>query len=259
MDVLCYRVPEWQAQNGLLHGFVGRQGGRSQEPYATLNVSFRVGDQPESVMRNIAELKEAVGVRERIIVTMQQEHGDGIIDVMEPKEEAGSADGMATPVRGVLLGVLSADCTPMLFFAVQGSRKTAAVVHAGWRGTLKGLGAKMIRHLRTAYGVEPGSVQCALGPTIGSCCYEIRSDVAAPLSAKFGAAAGCLERRGGSLFLDLKELNRRLLEEAGVPAEQIFSVGPCTACSPAEFFSHRRAQRADSTQTGRQLSFIGWG
>jgi hypothetical protein len=113
----------------------------------------------------------------------------------------------------------------------------------------------MVRHLKESYGVEPASIEAALGPAIGPCCYEVREDVSVPLMEKWGSLAeGCLERRNGKTFLDLRELNGLLLEEAGVPPERIFSAGPCTSCAADDFFSYRREKK----ETGRQLSFIGW-
>jgi purine-nucleoside/S-methyl-5'-thioadenosine phosphorylase / adenosine deaminase len=253
MDLLRLKVPEWEERGGPLHGFLGRRGGKSAGVYAGLNLSFRVGDDKETVKDNFCDVKKAVGVHDLKITTMRQVHGDAIIDVNDGAlKDAGEADAMAAGAAGIFLGVLTADCVPILF-SVRG-RKLAAVAHAGWRGSLAGIAAKMVRHLKECYGADPGAIEAALGPTIGPCCYEIGEDVSRPLMQKWGRVAeAALEARNGKQFLDLRELNRRVLEGVGVPSSQIFIAGPCTACAAEDFFSYRR----DKKQTGRQLSFIG--
>ena len=254
MDLLSLKAPEWKRRDGLLHGFLGRRGGKSTGAFAGLNLSFRVGDDPDAVKDNFCDMKKAVGAHNLKITTMRQIHGDNIIDVTDSRlKEAGEADGMATDQSGIFLGVLTADCVPILFSAR--GRQLAAVAHAGWRGTLAGIAAKMVRHLRDRYDADPGSIEAALGPAIGPCCYEIGADVSRSLIEKWGRLTQeCLHSRDGKQFLDLRRLNRLLLEDAGVPPEQIFEIGPCTRCAAEDFFSYRRAKK----ETGRQISFVGW-
>src|SRR4051812_26007393 len=252
MDLLWLKVPEWERRGAPLHGFLGRRGGKSGGAYAGLNLSFGVGDDSATVKDNFCDVKKAVGVHNLKVVTMKQVHGDHIVAVVDPKiKEIGEADGMVAEKPGIFLGVLTADCAPILFSVP--AMKLAAVVHAGWRGTLAGIAAKMVRHLNERYGVAPGAIEAALGPTIGACCYEVGADVSAPLLETYGAAAkSSLHSRSGKQFLDVRELNRRELERAGVPPKQIATVGPCTSCAEG-FFSYRR-----DNETGRQLSFIGF-
>jgi len=252
MDFLSLKVPQWEGRGGPLHGFLGRRGGKSAGAFAGLNLSFRVGDDPEIVKDNFCDMKKAVGVHNLKVTTMKQVHGDHIVDVTDGRlKEAGEADAMATDTEGIFLGVLTADCVPILFSAR--GRKVAAVAHAGWRGTLAGIAAKTVRHLRDRYNVDPGSVEAALGPSIGACCYEIGADVSKPLIEKWGRLAQkCLHSKDGKEFLDLRRLNQLVLEESGVPPQQIFQIGPCTSCAREDFFSYRRDK-----ETGRQISFIG--
>jgi hypothetical protein len=254
MELTWLKVEEWEKNGGPHHGFLGRQGGRSAGTYAGLNVSYEVGDDPAVVKDNFCDLKKAVGLHERSIVTMKQVHGDRVIDVKDKQtKNAGEADGIVTNQPGVFLGVMTADCVPLLFSCAE--RKVAAAVHAGWRGTAAGIAQITLRHLRDRYAIGPLEVSVALGPAIGPCCYEIRGDVSIPLVAKWGTLAErCLDSRDGSEYLDLRRLNRLQLEISGVSAGRIFDVGPCTRCSPNEFFSYR-GQRG---KTGHQMSFIGW-
>ena len=254
MEITWLKIPHWESYDGLLHGFIGRRGGRSVGLHAGLNVSLRVGDDMQVVKDNICDLKHAVGIHDGRIITMRQVHGDGLIEVTEAKtKEVGPADGMVTRERGAYLGVLTADCVPILLIAPE--RKIAAAVHAGWRGTLAGIAAKMVRLLSEKYDLAASGIEAALGPSIGACCYEIQDDVARPVLAQWGAfAESSIEQRNGKRFLDLRRLNRRILETAGIAPAAIFEVGPCTSCAAEEFFSYRR----ERAETGRQLSFIGW-
>lgn len=254
MEITWLKVPQWQSYEGLLYGFMGRRGGRSIGAYAGLNVSLRVGDDMQTVNDNVCDLKRAVGIHDGRIITMSQVHSDGLVEVGETKaKEVGEADGMVTRQRGSYLGVLTADCVPILFVAPE--RKAVAVVHAGWRGSLAGIAAKMVRLFAEKYGAAASEIQAALGPSIGACCYEIQDDVAGPLLACWGALAETsLEQRNGKRFLDLRRLNRGILQQAGMSASAIFEIGPCTSCAADEFFSYRR----ERSETGRQLSFIGW-
>ena len=254
MDPLCLKVPQWEKRDGLLHGFLGRRGGKSTGAYASLNLSFNVGDDPQAVKDNLCDVKKAVGVHDLRVVTMWQVHGDRIVEVRDKKlKEAGAADGMITAERELFLGVLTADCVPVLFSVRD--KKLAAVVHAGWRGTLAGIAPKMVRALQEHHGVDPASIEAALGPSIGPCCYEIGPEVVASMVQKWGSLAEpSLQAKNGKSFLDLRAMNVSLLENAGVLPSQIFKVGPCTSCAKEDFFSYRR----EKTETGRQMSFIGW-
>jgi YfiH family protein len=254
MEIKSLKVSKWAQYKGLLHGFLGRGGGRSTGAYAGLNLSFRVGDDPRIVKDNICDMKRAVGVHDARIITMKQVHGDHIIQVKDRNiKEAGEADGMVTEEKRAYLGVLTADCVPILLIVPE--RRIAAVVHAGWRGTVAGIAAKMMQRLGEHYGVAPEQVEAALGPSIGACCYQIGEDVTKPLVEKWdGIAQSSLQTRNGKQFLDLRNLNRAILERARVPTEQIFQIGPCTGCATDDFFSYRKEQR----ETGRQISFIGW-
>ena len=254
MDITRLEVPQWKQYPGLLHGFMGRRGGKSVGPYAGLNTSYRVGDDPKVVSQNVCDVKLAVGVHDGKIVTMRQVHADNIIEIKDKQlKEAGEADGMVTAEHGVYLGVLTADCVPLLFIAPK--QKLAAAVHAGWRGTLAGIADKTVQVFKDRYNVSPGDLEVSLGPSIGVCCYDVNDDVAGPLMKKWGSlTTPSIAVREGKSFVNLSRLNRDILRAAGVPGDQLFQVGPCTACSADDFFSYRRKR----SETGRQMSVVGW-
>lgn len=248
------KVPQWDNYPGLLHGFMGRRGGKSIGSYAGLNVSYRVGDDPKVVSQNVCDLKLAAGIHDGRIVTMRQVHGDHIVVVADKKlKEAGEADGMITCEADIFLGVLTADCVPILFVAPK--QRLVAAVHAGWRGTLAGIADKTVRQFQSEYHVSPEELEVAFGPSIGPCCYEVKDDVTRPLMKAWGSlTTPSIRVENGKSFVNLSRLNRDIVRAAGVPGKQLFQVSPCTACAPDQFFSYRRARG----ETGRQISFIGW-
>jgi YfiH family protein len=217
-------------------------------------MSYRAGDDPKVVSQNVCDMKLAVGIHDGRVVTMRQVHGDNIVEVKDNKlKEAGDADGMVTAEKDIFLGVLTADCVPILFVAPK--EKRVAAVHAGWRGTLAGIAEKTVGLLMDQLQVPAGEIEVALGPAIGSCCYEVKDDVAGPLLERWGGIAeASIQKRDEKTYLDLRLLNHGVLARAGIPATNIFQIGPCTACSPNDFFSYRR----ERSETGRQISFIGW-
>jgi YfiH family protein len=254
MDITHLKVPQWENYQGLLHGFMGRRGGNSIGPFAGLNVSYRVGDDPKVVSQNVCDVKLAAGIHDGRIVTMKQVHGEDIVEVKDKNlKEAGEADGMVTGEKDIYLAVLTADCVPLLFVAPK--QRLVAAVHAGWCGTLAGIADKTVRLFKTQYDVEANELEVALGPSIGVCCYEVKDDVAGPLMKRWGSlTTPSIMVRDGKSFVNLRRLNRDILRASGVPGDRLHQIGPCTSCTAEEFFSYRR----ERSETGRQISFIGW-
>jgi YfiH family protein len=230
---------------------MGRRGGKSVGPYAGLNVSYRVGDDSKVVSQNVCDMKLAVGIHEGRIVTMRQVHGDSIVEVKDKRlKEAGEADGMITAEPGIYLGVLTADCVPLLFIAPK--QRLAAAVHAGWRGTAQGIAGKTVADLAAAAGGSARDIVAAIGPAIGPCCYEVGPEVRAAFQARTARlTARAWSRRRDRDVIDLRLAVTEILVAAGVA--RVTSIGPCTRCSP-DHCSFRR----DGAAAGRQASVIGW-
>jgi YfiH family protein len=246
------QVAEWRDVPRLVHGFCGRRGGVSRGPFAELNLSRRVGDDPAAVVENWRRVQALVGARVRF-ASMRQVHGARVATVTAAAADVGEADAMATETPAIVLGVLTADCVPILL--LEPARRIVAAVHAGWRGTLAGLAARTVTHLQRTFGVAPPALRIALGPAIDGCCYEVEAGIAAQFEERWGVMPEAT-RAGlrGKAFLDLRAANAAMLAAAGVPARQVVRVGPCTRCADTRFFSHRGAHG----ETGRQISFIGW-
>lgn len=183
---------------------------------------------------------------ERPVLLPRQVHGTRVVtaDVAAAPPEA---DGLVT--AGPLVGVVTADCAPILLLAR--GRRVAAAVHAGWRGAAAGIVERALAHLRS-FGVEPDALEACVGPAIGGCCYEVGPEVRAAFARGSGdATAPAWSRRGDRDVLDLRRAVVALLARAGVREATV--VGPCTRCSPVHC-SYRR----DGAAAGRQVSFIGW-
>lgn len=227
----------------------------SDPPYSSLNFSASNGDDPDDVKENWRIFKRSAGIHGKTVITMIQVHGDRVLVADESGgKNAGEGDAIVTETPGVLLGILTADCVPVLI--VDPDRRIAAAVHAGWKGTLSGILPKTIGLIRERFGTRPLDLSFAVGPSIGPCCYEVGADVYDRFETQWGRECVCAWRPGGKGkgFLDLREINTLLLEREGVPRERIAQAGPCTACAKHDFFSHR----GEAGKTGRQLSYVGW-
>jgi YfiH family protein len=239
-------VNESLASLGVLAAFSERSGGASEAPYASLNVSLSVGDDPAHVVENRHLVVRELDVDPYALV--EQVHGSRIVRVGAKRKGAGfepgsdpvaKADGMTTASEGVAMAIQTADCMPMILASE--TEPLVAVVHAGWRGFASGIVAA-----GAALFPEPKAVRVAIGPTIGPCHYEVGEDVALAVAA--GSDVGAVtEERAGSLFLDLVATAKRVLASAGV--RRVEDTDLCTACETERFFSFRR-----DGVTGRQLA-----
>lgn len=183
---------------------------------------------------------------------MDQVHGARVAAARADDRFFPATDGLMTAAPGLCLSILTADCVPILMVAPVD--RAVMALHAGWRGTLAGIPHVAIDAARFELGVEPAQWRVALGPAIRGCCYEVESEVASRIEKRWGAMPEAWHPSGDRGKLDLREVNRRILATSGVLPENIVAVGPCTACAPGEYFSHR----ASGGRAGRQLSLVGW-
>jgi hypothetical protein len=221
---------------GLVHGFLTRS------PRAR-------GAQAADWQAELAEQGVAVGP----VVLGRQVHGSRVERIRTADGTRPEADGLLTSTPGLAVGVVTADCVPVLLVAA--AARVAAAVHSGWRGTLAGIAAEAAAVVASEAGVGLDTVRAAIGPAIGSCCYEVGPDVRAAFERRWGTAfvAPTFSTPGPRPHLDLRSLVRRQLEHAGLDADSIEILGPCTKCA-LEYASARR----DGAAAGRQLSFVGW-
>jgi purine-nucleoside/S-methyl-5'-thioadenosine phosphorylase / adenosine deaminase len=237
----------------VVHGFAGRQGGVSTGPFATLNVSYQVGDEREHVDENWRRVGVLIGRASRV-ARLKQVHGAVVHTVgIGGASAAPRGDGLVTAESGVVLAVLTADCVPILMFDPK--RRIAGALHAGWRGILAGIVVAGVGAMERL-GADPARVRAALGPSIGPCCFEVDTK----LAGRFGREIAGSDRyrrpgRPGKAYLDLRAIVSDQLLRAGVRAEAVTMAGPCTRCAGERYFSRRAAAGGI---TGLQLSFIGF-
>ncbi|WP_342630180.1 peptidoglycan editing factor PgeF [Nguyenibacter vanlangensis] len=251
--------PEAVLRHALLgdvpHGFFTRLGGVSQGPYESLNCSTRSGDTPQALAENRRRIATVMGVRPEYLLGVTQVHGDGVAVVTSPWEAgaAPQADALVTDRPGVALGVITADCGPVLFAAEDGGVVGAA--HAGWRGAVGGvLEATLAAMARL--GAPAVTVRAVVGPCIGQQSYEVGADMRARALAEDPDAEAFFAggRRAEHYQFDLAGYCVARLRRAGIGRAIALSVD--TLGDTRRFFSHRRRTLAGGGPIGHQISAI---
>jgi YfiH family protein len=273
----------------LMHGFSTRAGGHSKVYGGkALNLGFTAHDSWDAVEQNRRAFAFAVaqnverrasrpsGTKEWHLASLRQIHSDLIHCISEVPQEPLTGDGLITNMSGILLGVLTADCLPVIL--VDAKHRAVGVFHAGWRGTVKRIVEKGVGEMHRCFKTRPQDLRAAIGPGIRGCCYEVGPEIREKFESQFSYAHALFRetkerneihekypllfltaRAPGhselpkKIFLDIGEANRRQLLEAGVPARNISDFGECTSCRGELFFSHRR----DKGVTGRMMAAVG--
>jgi YfiH family protein len=268
------QVPAFQKIPWLVHGFSTRPGGVSDiDGEKVLNLGAVEWDKRENVEENKSRFQSALGANDLEFISLHQIHSDVVRTLNQAPAKQCKGDAIATRTRGLLLGVRTADCAPVL--VVDPKRKVVGAIHAGWRGTLQRIVTKAIGQMQMEFGCNPKELLAAIGPTIGGCCYEVGTEVASAFAAKFTNAEEFFdELRTGdepnplqwlnmmppghqpppkNVILNLPKANKLQLLEAGIPEKNIFVTTLCTSCDVAQLFSYRK----ERNRSGRLLSVIG--
>jgi YfiH family protein len=265
----------------LVHGFSTRVGGFSRAYGGnTLNLGFTKQDSHSAVERNRTAFLSQVGATSGNklwpLVTLRQIHSDLIHCVNDLPKEPLVGDGLITRMPGILLGIQTADCLPVIL--VDTKQRAVGVFHAGWRGTVKRIVEKGVGEMRQWFGTLPKNVKAAIGPGIHACCYDVGPEVRQQFESQFAYAEDLFREIKESdpvrekypllfltarapghselptkIFLDLVEANRRQLIDAGVSPRNISASPLCTACRPDLLFSYR----AENGITGRMIAVAG--
>ena len=283
--VQLLKIAAWAKQGWLWHGFSTRKGGLSraycaEDAAGELNLGFTAADDRETVLKNRRLLVEAVsGDPDTPLVTVKQIHSSVVVHAVAAdacRQGPCKGDGLMTDEPGILLGVQTADCIPVL--VADRKRRVVAAFHAGWRGTVKRIVESGVGRMRLEFGCRPEDLTAAIGPGVGACCYAVGEEVRSSFESQFAYAGELfhevydtdpvrtrypmlfLTQRapghspiGPSLHVDLVEANRRQLLDAGLKAGTIHWPGGCTSCQRELFFSHRASQG----HTGRMMGVIG--
>ena len=233
---MCAGYPQLRA------GVSTRMGGVSAGRFG-LNLSYRVGDDPDHVTENRRRFFRAVGLPEACVAFPTQVHSAHVAHVLAPGAHD-SCDALVTSRPEIALAVTVADCVPVLLFDPRTGSKGA--VHAGWRGSAVAITRRTVDELHRLFDVEPADLIAFIGHAAGPCCYEVGPEVAGRFREEVRSV------RDGRVYVDLKEENRRQLIEAGLRTDRVEVNGRCTICDNA-LHSHRR----DGQKSGRMIAVIG--
>ena len=200
-------------------------------------------------LSELSWLRHGFGCRDSVypekITTVRQIHSCVVLEVEGPGgDRIAEGDGLVTGRAGMLVGVRTADCVPVLL--ADPVNRVVSAIHAGWRGTAAGIVPEAVQRMKSRFGTRPEDVVAAIGPSIGGCCYEVSPDVA----GQFGTWVRDMEQLDGRTLLDLKLVNQRQLGSLGV--RNVWLAQDCTFCC-SDFFSFRR----EKEQAGRMISYIG--
>ncbi|NIQ40118.1 MAG: peptidoglycan editing factor PgeF, partial [Proteobacteria bacterium] len=249
-----YQASHLDASGRVIHAFTTRQGGVSPPPFHSLNLSTSAGDQETYVKSNREILMRTFGLDPSVLLTVNQVHEADIL-ILESSTPAEvsrvSRDAIITKRRGIAIGVLTADCVPILVF--DPVHRAVAAIHAGWKGIAGDLVGKTIRTMIDRFETRPEKLRAAVGPSIGPCCYEVDDPVRSALShypdgwSKWAKAVS-----PRSWMLNLSQASVDLLLGSGVRPDNLVFFDICSHCHPDLFYSHRR----DNGRTGRQISFV---
>ena len=235
------------------HGFLGRQGGFSTGIYASLNCRLGSSDLDCNVERNRQIAAAAAGVSACGLATLYQEHSAKVVEADETSSgKRPRADALVSKTPGIALGVLTADCLPVLF--ADPVARVVGAAHAGWRGSLAGILRKTVEAM-AELGASRRRIRATVGPGISQRNYEVGEEFFEAFIAKNSAFARYFARSSESKHLfDLPRFGVDRIRECGV--EEVEWVGVCTYGNPGEYFSYRRCLHANERDFGCQLSLI---
>ena len=269
---MLVQVPGWSAYPWLRHGFSTRHGGVSTvyQPQSAsesdLNLGWTKDDDPANVSVNrLLLVAAATGTAATPLFTLKQVHSARSVAISEASSllafidaqgrATQEADGLITEASGILLGIQTADCVPILVADIR--QRVIAAFHAGWRGTAARIVEKGIAQMVSDFDSRPQDIVAAIGPSIGACCYSVGEEVHSAFTSSDEDGETLFRAHRENLFLDLWEANRRQLTASGVSGSSITTIGECTGCaglpSARRYFSHR----CEEGFTGRMMNVIG--
>lgn len=241
------------AAPGVRHGFFTREGGVSEGLYAGLNVGQGSNDDRDRVAKNRELASRWFGLDPDRLATVHQVHSPDVVVVTADTAPARpQADAMVTATPDLILGVLSADCGPVLFADVE--NRVIGAAHAGWKGALTGVLENTIDAM-LRLGARRDGIRATLGPSISGRNYEVGPEFVDRFTTHDSSYAAFFtpSPKPGHAFFDLQALTVHRLAAAGVTAD---SLGLCTYADPDRFFSYRRTTHAGEPDYGRLLSAI---
>lgn len=242
-------------ENGITHAFFSRRGGVSRGLYTSLNCGLGSGDDRKAVEANRARAVSALDMEPGSLFTNHQIHSTKVvvIDENSAPDEKREADALVTARRGVVIGVLAADCAPVLFAAPDD--RVIGAAHAGWRGAINGVCDATVEAM-IELGVRPDGITAAVGPCIGRDSYEVGPEFPRPFLEQDHANSRFFEEapRDGHFLFDLSGYLVGRLSRLGLG--QVLRLEADTCRDEANFFSYRRSCHRSEPDYGRQLAAI---
>jgi YfiH family protein len=254
-DKMMVCASSLSAIDGVRHGFFTRQGGVSGGLYASLNCGPGSGDEAANVTENRARVAEILGVKPDHLLSVSQKHSADAVTAKTPWDpvKAPEADAIVTATRGLAIGILTADCAPVLF--AEGEARVIGAAHAGWRGALSGIIETTVKAMQKL-GAQPERITAVIGPAISQKAYEVGSEYVERFLAEEpeSEAFFMTDEGSGEPHFDLPAYVGERLARAGVGT--IADLGLCTYCEETRLFSYRRSQHRSEDDYGRQISAI---
>jgi polyphenol oxidase len=240
---------------GIRHGFFTRAGGASNGIYAGLNCGLGSADDAAFVLENRRRVSAHLGGSHDGVVTLYQEHGARALTIGKPiaRDALPKADAVVTSTPGLVVGVLTADCAPVLF--ADPEAKIVAAAHAGWRGAVAGIIASTITEMERL-GAKRSRIVAALGPCITQPAYEVGPEFEAELTARDPAYARFLARSDTSPKARFDLPGFVLAQLAAAQIGDIVNAVHCTHGNESLFYSFRRTTQRKEADYGRQISAI---
>ncbi|MDR1910449.1 MAG: peptidoglycan editing factor PgeF [Holosporales bacterium] len=240
---------------GVVHGFFSRYGGVSAAPFDALNTSFTEGDDPDAVLHNRQHVLQTLHLENSSLVTVHQVHGTNVLYIGSIQQVNAAidteADALVTDVPGIVLGVQTADCAPIMLHDPE--KRRVAAVHAGWKGAFLGVAEKVVQTL-IDMGSDPRAMQAIIGPCIHQESYGVSADFRQQFVNKdttYAAFFRNVEAEG--CFFDLPGFLKYRLQAMHVKNVEVL---PYDTYADRAFFSFRRAQEETKGLCGRQISVI---
>ncbi len=250
-----YLTSELENIPWISHGFFTRMGGVSSGLYTSLNCGLLSGDELKNILANRKRIADDLGIKVENLVFLNQQHENKTVKVTKPwaYDKAKDADGMVTNKKGIALGVISADCVPVLL--ADNEAKIIGVAHAGWKGAYDGIIKSVVSEMKKL-GSKASNIEATMGPCIGYNSYEVKADYKEKFIKKHAEYETLFKPspREGRMLFNLAGYVRTMLNKAGV--KTVYDIELDTLSNEQKFFSARRSFLKSEKEFGRQASVI---
>jgi polyphenol oxidase len=230
------------AEQEIMHCITTRKGGCSDSNWSTLNLSLKVNDKEENVKQNRSFIASHFNTKKDKFFFPDQCHTNNVKIITETTkiEDLKETDALITNIPRIIIGILSADCVPILLF--DPVKKVVAEIHAGWKGTVKNIVTMTIGSMKINFKCEPQNILAGIGPSISSERYEVGTEVSGEFKKLFGENPDIIKYNSlsGKDHIDLQKANQQLLINNGLKSENIENSSLCTYNNSEWFYSARR-------------------